>query len=310
MIPPSKIINQTNFFHEAQILKLVEHPNIVKVEETGTLDDGRIYVAMEYLSKGSLEDETKGAYVDLTRAKRIMVDVLRGLGHAHRKSILHRDIKPGNILIGANAEGKLSDFGLAIPAGQNPRSLGVRDFAYRLHLAPEVYLGQPYSVLTDIYACGVTLYRLVNGDMYLPSMSSTDIRDLVIQGKFPDRNKYRNFIPRPIRVIINRAINLNPVKRFKSAEKMRHAFEQVSIEKNWRERVLPDGHEWTCGWNSKCYEVRRVQDTKKTWSVTVKRGNTKKTMRRITVLCASGLTRVKAERFSRRILQDFVMGKI
>lgn len=309
-IVPSKLINPKNFFQEAQTLKAVEHPNIVRVEETGTMNDGRIYIAMEYLSKGSLEDEAKGAYVDLTRAKRIMVDVLRGLEHAHRGSILHRDIKPGNILIGANGEGKLSDFGLAIRVGQNPRNPGVRDFAYILHLAPEVYLGQPYSILTDIYACGVTLYRLVNGDMYLPLVSRTDLRDLVIQGKFPERNNYRNFVPRPIRMIINRAINLNPVKRFKSAEQMRHTLEQVTIEKNWRERVLPDGHEWTCGWDTKCYEVRRVQDTNKTWSVNVRRGRSKMNMRRITNLCASGLTKVEAERISRKILQEFVMGRI
>jgi len=60
LIPPSKVLNPTNIFHEAQILKEAEHPNVVRVEETGTLGDGRIYVAMEYLPKGSLEDEAKG----------------------------------------------------------------------------------------------------------------------------------------------------------------------------------------------------------------------------------------------------------
>lgn len=114
-IPPDKIINQGNFFQEAQVLKASEHANIVQVYDTGTLSDGRIYVSMEYLAKGSLEDEARGAPIALSRAKRLMVDVLRGLGHAHDQGIVHRDVKPANILIGDAGQGKLSDFGLALP---------------------------------------------------------------------------------------------------------------------------------------------------------------------------------------------------
>ena len=73
-IPPDKIINQDNFFQEAQILKQTEHPNIVKVLETGIFPDARIYIAMEFLKKGSLEDEASGSYVHMTRAKKIMQD--------------------------------------------------------------------------------------------------------------------------------------------------------------------------------------------------------------------------------------------
>ena len=71
LIPPTKVLNPQNFFQEAQVLKAVEHPNIVRVHETGTLSDGRLYVAMEYLPKGSLEDEAKGVYLPLTRVKRL-----------------------------------------------------------------------------------------------------------------------------------------------------------------------------------------------------------------------------------------------
>src|SRR3990167_9902400 len=132
------VLNKQNFFQEAQLLKAVEHPNIVRVHETGQLTDGRLYVAMEYLSKGSLEDEAKGNFIPLTRAKRLMIDVLRGLDYAHSQGVIHRDIKPANILIGDSGEGKLSDFGLAIPAGLDLRGLGVKNYAYTLHLAPEV----------------------------------------------------------------------------------------------------------------------------------------------------------------------------
>ena len=135
-IPPDKIINQGNFFQEAQVLKASEHPNIVHVNDTGKLDDGRIYASMEYLSGGSLEDEAQGALLRLSRAKRLMIDVLRGLGLAHARGIVHRDIKPANILIGNNGEGKLSDFGLALPDIQGLNMTHLKQYQYVLHLRP------------------------------------------------------------------------------------------------------------------------------------------------------------------------------
>jgi serine/threonine protein kinase len=310
LIPPDKVLNPQNFFHEAQILKAVEHPNVVRVEETGTMADGRIYVAMEYLPKGSLEDEAKGAYVDLTRAKRIMIDMLRGLDHAHKQSVLHRDIKPANILIGSNNEGKLSDFGLAIPAGLNLKALGAKDYAYTLHVAPEIHRGHSHSILSDIYACGVTLYRLVNGDTYLPAVSPAKVQDLAVQGKLPDRSHYREFVPRPLRAIINRALHLDSAKRFTSAEDMRRSLERLTLQKNWRQRSFPHGIEWTCSWDNRYYEIRRERSPSQKWNVTVRRGATKKTARRITTLCAQALTRAQAEQRTRRILQDFVLGRL
>ena len=130
LIPPDKVVNQKNFYQEAQILKAAEHPNIVQVSETGSLTDGRIYVKMEFLKNGSLEDEASGAFVPLTRAKKLMVDVLRGLDHSHLRGIVHRDIKPANILIGDSKEGKLSDFGLALPDLKKVDIAALKEYQY------------------------------------------------------------------------------------------------------------------------------------------------------------------------------------
>ena len=238
LIPPDKILSSANFFQEAQLLKLAEHPSIVKVDDTGTIEDGRIYVAMEYLEKGSLEDETKGAYVPLSRAKRLMVDVLRGLEYAHSKGIIHRDIKPANILIGDNLQGKLSDFGLAITKSTLPKAVGVKDYAYLIHLAPEVTTITDYSIASDIFACGVTLYRLVNGDSFLPRLALNKVREGIINGTYPDRNRYREFIPHQLKKIINRAMSIDPAARFTSAEALRHALEKIPTLANWNEQTL------------------------------------------------------------------------
>ena len=309
-IPSDRVLDPGNFFHEAQILQSVQHSNIVRVEETGNMDDGRIYVAMEYLPKGSLEDEARGAYVDLTRAKKVMVDVLRGLGHAHDKGILHRDIKPANILIGHNGEGKLSDFGLAVPASVNLSASNFKDYAYLIHRAPELQKKPIYSAASDIYAAGVTLYRLVNGDSYLPPVGTADLEALIANGEFPDRQRYREFIPRPVRVIVNKAMNVDPKKRYRTAAAMRHALEQIEVNKNWKESLLPAGIKWTCGWGDFVYEVRRERLPTGRWQVEVRKGRTKKKLRRMLALCLYDASKQQAERQSRQVLQKMVLGQL
>jgi serine/threonine protein kinase len=274
------------------------------------MDDGRIYVAMEYLPKGSLEDESKGAYVALTRVKRLMIDVLRGLENAHSRGIIHRDIKPANILIGQSLEGKLSDFGLALPAGVDLKSLGVKDYAYVVHMAPELYAGKPCTVATDIYACGVTLYRIVNGDAFFVVPPDDELEDRVCAGEFPDRDAYRDFVPLALRRLINRALAAKPSQRFKSASEMRRALEGLVLEKNWVERRLSNGTEWRCGWDKKCYEVQCTQGPDGKWAVAVKKGPSRFALRRITALCEEELNEVTARKRARRILQDFVLGKL
>ncbi len=267
-IPQDKVINKKNFYQEAQTLKAAEHPNIISVTETGQFSDGQVYVVMEYLKNGSLEDEAQGAYIKLSRAKRLMIDLLRGLNHAHSQGIVHRDIKPANIMIGDFNEGKLSDFGLAIPDISTLDISYLKKYQYILHLAPEVSTFEKYTILSDIYACGATFYRLINGDNFLPRIPVNYARELALAGKFPDRSKYRKFIPRNVRVVINRALNVNPKDRFQSADEMRHAIEQLILNIDWEEFLLPNnGTVWRGQDSVFFYEVQLTLEGEKLWSI-------------------------------------------
>lgn len=309
-IPRDKVLNQKNFYQEAQVLKASEHPNIVKVYDTGQLEDGRIYVSMEYLRNGSLEDEAQGAFVPLSRAKCLMIDVLRGLAYAHYQGIVHRDIKPANILIGDANEGKLSDFGLALPDIKRLDLSYLKTYQYILHLAPEVNKIRDYSQLSDIYACGATFYRLVNGDEYLPQVGLAHARTMAASGDFPPRDKYRDFISRSFRRIINIALNVDPSLRYQTADKMRRAIEQQVVNVDWDETALQDGVLWEGkGHNGMFYEVRKIQRNPKNWIIETRKGRDRQHMRRITKLCLSGLSKKQASQNSRRILQNFVTGR-
>ncbi|HEX04868.1 MAG TPA: serine/threonine protein kinase, partial [Bacteroidetes bacterium] len=308
-IPPDKVINKDNFYQEAQTLKAAEHPNIVAVTETGELDDNRIYVVMENLPNGSLEDEAQGGYIPLSRAKKLMIDVLRGLSHAHAKNIVHRDIKPGNIMIGNNNEGKLSDFGLAIPDINTLDLSAVKGYQYILHLAPEVNKFSEYTELADIYACGVTLYRLVNGDNYLPAIAPKKARKLAKKGEFPDRTSYRGFIPAAMKKIINKAMSIDPNDRYQSAEEMRRALEQVQVAVDWEENILANGRQWIGISGGKNIEVDRIKQKNGKWEVIVKKGNKGKQLRKDNAACKADLNKKQAMRAAYRILQRFVSGK-
>lgn len=302
-IPPDKIINSTNLHQEAQTLKASEHANIVKVIETGTLSDGRVYVSMEYLSRGSVEDEASGALLGLPRAKQLMIDVLRGLAHAHSQGIVHRDVKPANIMVGNSGEGKLSDFGLAvfdiasIDAGQ------FRQYQYRLHLAPEVRKMKDYTPLSDVYACGVTLYRLVNGDTYLPSIDLGEATRRARRGEFPPRDRYRYFVPTSARKLINKAISVDPGSRFQSADEMRHALEQQSLLVAWTEREIHGGTMWEGdSGEEKKFSLLLIQGSDSKWRIEYKVGRAGN-LRRRTADCYEGLKKAEAHQLARRILQ-------
>lgn len=309
LIPPDRVPDKNNFFREAQLLKQSEHPNIVRVEATEIMPDGRVCVAMEYLPKRSIDDEASGGYLPLTRVKRIMVDLLRGLEYAHSQGIIHHDIKPGNILVGNSGEGKLSDFGLAISPRTDPRTVAVKHYNYTLHLAPEIYTSHDYSILSDVYACGITLYRLVNGDSFLPSVPLADVPDLSCKGQFPDRSKYRSFIPRPIRTIINKAMEVDPSARYQSAQGLRRALEGVDIQMNWNEQIFSDHVRWSAGWDYRCYEVTLQHLDNDRCNVIVRKGRSKESLRRINALCHSKVTLKQGDRAARRVLQDYVLGR-
>lgn len=238
-----------------------------------------------------------------------MCDVLRGLEYAHEKEIVHRDIKPANILIGDNGEGKLSDFGLALPDLKKLDLSAVKGYQYLLHLAPEVSTFADHDKLADVYAAGVTLYRLVNGDSYLPVLKPMEAVRRARAGEYPDRSHYRGFVPIALKRVINKAMAINPDERYQSAEEMRRALEAVPIAMDWEESNLVQGRKWTGSDGERDLEVTRYKTGNGQWEIQVKKGGVGKTLRRDNTMCESGLNETQAMRKAYRLLQKFVNGK-
>lgn len=231
-VDPSRIHDPTNFYQEPKTLMALRHENIVRVEDAGILSSGALYISMEYLRRGSIDSKYKGAPVPLSRSLAMLQDVCWGLEYAHEKGYIHRDTKPANILIGDLNKAKLSDFGLAVKV---PRGASASPYGYLTHVAPEVFSTGSTTVQSDIYALGVTAYRIVNGDGFLPEISDTgEIQDAIISGDYPNRNHYRPFIPTRLKRVINRCMAVDPSERYGSAAEFRKALEKIHVHCDWK----------------------------------------------------------------------------
>ncbi|MBC8484964.1 MAG: serine/threonine protein kinase [Bacteroidetes bacterium] len=262
---PNKLIAKLN---EARFLEVCKHKHVVEVKEADIKKiNGKVSViiATELLQNGSALDLLKKDFISIKRALKIVCDALFGLEHIHNSGFLHCDIKPGNILFDDKWESKLSDFGLAInmKLGTAPSQV------YTLHMPPE----SQYSVKSDIYSMGVTLYRLINNISDFNSLAPKDVKTQIKKGNFPDRENYKSYVPTKI---INKAINTDPNKRYDTSAKFRQALEKLPFSIDWYKKSKSY---WIGIMNGRKYEIR-IEEYKKNWSVEMFRNR-----RRIQNLC-------------------------
>ncbi len=287
-VRPDRIHDPTDFYHEPHALMELTHNNIVRVEDAGKQPDGTLYIAMEYLPAGSVEAKYKGKPVLATKARSLLCDVCRALEYAHQRDYIHRDIKPANILIGHAGEGKLSDFGLA---AQVPRGCAASPYGYLTHIAPEMFSHGVANRLTDIYALGVTAYRLVNGDGFLPQLpGAAELQDMVVAGEYPDRTHYRSHVPRQLRTVINRAMNVDADSRHQSASAFRHALERIPICCDWGWKQKRNAIDYRAKTGDVGIRVLVTSRPNGGFDISTTKRHTSGAVRRVPADCASALT--------------------
>jgi serine/threonine protein kinase len=230
-VPPP---NGGNRYQEAQAMLAVSHPNVVLVYSAD--DDphtGGVVIRMEYHPKGSLAKVYGGRPGEVGSVVRQLEQACRGLQHLHTEGMLHRDVKPANILIADDGTVKLTDFGLSKPM----RTTGTgQAIGYVAHLPPEAIAG-PQEITTiegDIFAMGVTLYRLLEGDSLLDGMwaNGVDVEQEILAGKFPP-SRFSPHIHDRLRRVVRKATHSDPVRRFGTATEMRYALEAARPTVAW-----------------------------------------------------------------------------
>lgn len=153
---------QAQFEREAKVTASINHPNVVKVYSVGA-DQGYFFIAMELLETASLDQQIiEQGKIDELNSLRIIHDVTHGLAAAQERGLIHRDIKPGNILVDSAGTAKLVDFGLALVQGEEEQAAEL--WATPFYVPPEKLVGRPEDFRSDIYSLGATLYHMLAGN--------------------------------------------------------------------------------------------------------------------------------------------------
>ncbi|MGE5714375.1 MAG: protein kinase domain-containing protein [Betaproteobacteria bacterium] len=155
---------------ERAILARLQHPHIAVLSDAGVTGEGRPFLALEYVEGEAIDRYCRGQAQELATILRLMVQVVRAVAYAHSRLVIHRDLKPGNVLVMANGTPKLLDFGISkLIAGETPAAdeTALTRMAGRpltlAYAAPEQVLGQPVTVASDVYSLGVMLFELLAG---------------------------------------------------------------------------------------------------------------------------------------------------
>ncbi|MEZ5467162.1 MAG: protein kinase [Lysobacterales bacterium] len=157
---------QRRFVSERRILARLEHPNIARLIDGGVDARGRPYFVMEWVDGPPLIEYADQQQLDVRARLRLFLKLCEAVSHAHRQLVVHRDLKPGNILVNSRGEPKLLDFGIAkllqSDTDKDTSATGARFFT-RAYAAPEQIRGEPVSTATDVYALGAVLFELLTG---------------------------------------------------------------------------------------------------------------------------------------------------
>ena len=216
----------SRFRAERQILSSLEHPSIARILDGGALPDGRPYLVLEYVDGLQVTEYCRARNVDLDGRLRLMIRVLRALHHAHRHLVVHRDVKPSNVLVAGDGDVKLLDFGIAKLLEPGLDSNGVPHTRTGVALltpgygSPEQHARETVTTASDIYQAGLLLYELLTDAFPFDG----DPAAVAFQVPPPSRRlrgtaQYRR-VRGDLDAITLRAVHADPAQRYASADEM------------------------------------------------------------------------------------------
>jgi S1-C subfamily serine protease len=228
------------FRAEAEAIARLQHPHIVQIHEVGE-HNGLPYFSLECCAGGSLADRLDGTPWEASKAAALVETLARAVHAAHRKGVVHRDLKPGNVLVTEDGTLKVTDFGLAKKLDAAGHSTSGVVMGTPSYMAPEQASGKGKAVgpHTDVYALGAVLYELLTGRPPFKAATSLDTILQVISEAPPPPTRLNPRVPRDLEAVCLKCLQKDPKKRYASAADL--ADDLQRYQKGESTRVRPPG---------------------------------------------------------------------
>lgn len=228
------------FRREAQSAASLSHPNVVNIYDVG-VEDETYYIVMEYINGKTLKEVIQErAPLPTAEAVEIAKQICAALQHAHEHHIVHRDIKPHNILMGKDGHVKVTDFGIARAISSNTITHNGSVLGSVHYFSPEQARGGITDVKSDIYSLGVVLYEMMTGELPFSGESPISVALKHLQEQFVDPRQLNPKIPQSVENIILKSLAKNPDVRYQSATEMSSDLNQALQNPNPPKFTIPE----------------------------------------------------------------------
>ncbi len=202
------------FKREARSVAQLQHPNIVTVIDRGE-ENGRQFIVFEYIEGENLKEHVvRKGRLDVRKALEIALEVARGLAFAHDQGLVHRDVKPQNILLNGDGRAKVTDFGIARTVDVDGMTQTGTVLGTSNYIAPEQASGNRVDAHSDVYALGVVLYELLAGEVPFPGESFVAVAMKHMHEPAPNLLDVRGDVPLRVAAAVDRALEKDPEQRF------------------------------------------------------------------------------------------------
>ena len=210
---------KARFIHEAQAAAALNHPNICTIHEIGEHEE-QSFIVMELVDGESLKDRIETGPLPIDGALSIAFEVGEGLREAHEKGIIHRDIKPGNIMLTSRGQAKVLDFGLARLGGRTRMTKADTTLGTAAYMSPEQASGKDVDRRTDIWSLGVVVYEMITGRRPFRGDYEAAVVHSILNDEPEPMTALRSNVPMELDRIVGKALAKNPSERYQHVEDM------------------------------------------------------------------------------------------
>jgi eukaryotic-like serine/threonine-protein kinase len=204
--------DRARFEREARAAAALSHPNICSLYDYGDAE-GRPYMVLEYLPNGTLEDRLQGRALPDDETLRVAIEVAAGLAHAHDRDLVHRDLKPTNIMFDAEDRAKIADFGIARMMGSGTLTEAGTVLGTASYISPEQASGDPAGPASDVYSFGVILFRMLTGRLPFVSTNAMELVRRHRDEAPPSVADFRSDAPPRLEAVVVAALAKDPAAR-------------------------------------------------------------------------------------------------